>query len=365
MGQWSVEPGRSLNEQAAASAEQGIVVLDCQGRVLLANPPARSLLGLGEDVEGRTIVDLLGEVPESVRLGTTGAGCPGQGERWEVETVIGGRPRALGIRAASLAAGAAPGGSAGVVLSITDLTGQREAVLDGLGRLGRHLAHQLKNPLGALQLYVLLLERQFQQERPDGRELVGKITRATGQLSDLIGELMTLGVPGSLERATVALDGLVEECLAAVSERVSALGVRVVREGVADLKVTADTRLLRRALAALVENALDAMPSGGTLTLSGSRAVRGAAAGVELLVADTGTGMSPDVQARMYEPFFSTKTRTNAIGLGMTIASHVIALHGGRIEVRSQPGHGTVVRVALPTTAQVEDHGRRTDSGRR
>jgi signal transduction histidine kinase len=359
MNQWSVEPGRSLNERAVASVEQGIVVLDCQGRVLLANPAARSLLGLGEDVEGRTVVDLLGEVPEIVRLGTAGAGGPDRGQRQEVQAVIGGRRRALAIQAASLDAGSAPGAPAGVVLSITDLTGQRAAradaqpaaVLDGLGRLGRYLAHQLKNPLGALKLYVLLLERELQQERSDGRELVGKIARATDQLSDLIGELMTLGVPGPLERAPIALGGLVEECLAAVSERVAALGVRVVREDAADLEVPADARLLRRVLGALVDNALDAMPMGGTLTLSGFRPAPGTAEEIELLVGDTGTGMSPDVQARMFEPFFSTKTRTNATGLGLTIASHVIALHGGRVEVRSQPGHGTVVRVALPTTA--------------
>jgi two-component system, NtrC family, sensor histidine kinase AtoS len=372
MDQSSLESGRSLNERVVASVEQGIVVLDGQGRVLVANPAARSLLGLGEHVEGRTVVDLLGEVPEIVRLGTAAAGSPAASHWQEVDAVIGGRPRVLGVQAAPLAAGGPPGTPAGVVLSIADLTGlraaeadtRRAAILDGLGRLGRHLAHQLKNPLGALKLYVLLLERQFQQEKPDGRELVGKVARAADQLSELIGEITTLGAPGSPDRAPVALGGLIEECLAAVSERAASLGVRVVRDGAASLEVPADARLLRRALRALVENALDAMPSGGTLTLS-LRAAPGADPGVELLVCDTGTGMSPDVQARIFEPFFSTKTRTNATGLGMTMASQIIALHGGRIEVRSQPDHGTVVRVALPTTEQVEDHGRRTDSGRR
>ncbi len=372
MDQWSVEFGWSLKERVVASVEQGIVALDCQGRVLLANPAARSLLGLGEEVEGRSVVDLLGEVPEIVRLGTAGAGSAGPSEWQEVDALIGGRPRVLGIQAAPLAGGGSPGAPAGVVLSITDLTRSREAeaarrvaILDGLGRLGRHLAHELKNPLGALKLYVLLLERQIQQEKPDGRELVGKIARATDELSGVIDEIMTLGLPGSLERTPVALGGLIEDCLAAVSERVAALGVRVVRGGAEDLEVPADPRLLRQALRALIENALDAMPSGGTLTLSCLRAASGAATEIELLVCDTGTGMSREVQARVFEPFFSTKTRTDGTGLGMTIASHFIGLHGGRIEIRSGPGDGTVVRVALPTTAQVEDHGRRTDSGRR
>jgi two-component system sensor histidine kinase AtoS len=370
MDQWSLEPGRSLSERVVASVAQGILALDCQGRVLLANAAARSLLGLGEDAEGRPVVELLGEVPEIVRLATAGAGSPGRSEWQEVRAVIAGRPRALGVQAVPLAPEGPPGTPAGVVLWIADLTGQRvpaadAQVLDGLGRLGRHLAHQLKNPLGALKLYVLLLERQISQEKPDGRELVGKIARATDQFSELIGEIMTLGVPGPLDRAPVPLGGLIEDCLAAVSERVAALGVRVVRDGAEDPVMPGDARLFRRALGAIVENALDAMPSGGTLTLSCRRAAPGAATEIELLVCDTGTGMSPDVQARIFEPFFSTKTRTNATGLGLTIASQVIALHGGRIEVHSRSDHGTVVRVALPTTAQVEDHGRRTDSGRR
>jgi PAS domain S-box-containing protein len=373
MDQWSVELGRSLSDRVVASVEQGIVVLDCQGRVLLANPAACSLLGLGEHLEGRTVADLLGEVPEIVRLGTAGAGSVERSEWQEVDALIGGRPRVLGIQAAPLAGGGPAGVPAGVVLSVTDLTRARQAeadarrvaTLDGLGRLGHHLAHELKNPLGALKLYALLLERQTQPEKPDRGDLVGKIARSADQLSDVIDEITTLGLPGPLERTSVALGGLIEDCLAAVSERVAALGVRVVRDGAEDLVVPADARLLRQALRAVIDNALDAMPSGGSLTLTCVRAAAGAATEIELLVCDTGTGMSREVQARLFEPFFSTKTKTDATGLGMTIVSHVIGLHGGRIEVRSRPGDGTTVRVALPTTAQVEDHGRRTDSGRR
>jgi signal transduction histidine kinase len=352
MDQGSGESRRSLSERVAASMAPGIVVLDGQGRVLLANPAARSLLGFGADVEGRPVADLPGEVPDVI-----GRAATGRSEWQEIEAVIGDQPRVLGIQAAPLAGDGEPGTPTGVVLSVTDLTGarateadaRRAAILGGLGRLGHHLAHELKNPLGALKLYVLLLERQIQQEKANRGELVGKIARSADQLAALIDQITTLGAPGPLRQVSVTLGRLVDDCLGAVSERAAALGVRVVRDGSTTLEVPVDAGALGQALLAVVENALDAMPSGGTLSLSWDRAASGAEA--EILVRDTGTGMSREVQARLYEPFFSASTRANATGLGLTMASHVIGLHGGRIEVRSLSGDGTTVRVVLPTTA--------------
>src|SRR5262249_56502339 len=105
--------------------------------------------------------------------------------------------------------------------------------------------------------------------------------------------------------------------------------------------VRADAGLLRRALVAIIANALEAMPSGGTLTLSCAGPTAPGGHSVEIVVRDTGGGMSREVQRRLFDPFFSTKTSKEATGLGMTIARHAIGLHGGRIEVQSRPGSGT------------------------
>jgi two-component system NtrC family sensor kinase len=94
---------------------------------------------------------------------------------------------------------------------------------------------------------------------------------------------------------------------------------------------------------ALVDNALDAMPEGGTLTVSASR---GADRTVGITVEDSGTGLSPATQALLFEPFFTTKP--DNVGLGATIAGHIIEQHGGRLLVRSEPKVGTTIRVALP-----------------
>jgi signal transduction histidine kinase len=110
--------------------------------------------------------------------------------------------------------------------------------------------------------------------------------------------------------------------------------------------VMGDGSELREVLVNLVFNAVDAMPQGGTLTLS----TREAAGAVEIAVADTGTGMAEEVSARIFDPFFTTKG-VQGMGLGLAVSYGIVARHGGRIEVESRLGVGTTFRITLPTSA--------------
>jgi len=232
--------------------------------------------------------------------------------------------------------------------------------LTGVGRLTSHMAHELKNPLGALKLYALLLSRQLRDGQGQARELAEKIARAVDQLSSQVSELSAFGSSGTLELAAVPLAEVAEQCLDAVATDAQILGVEVVRRyDATSPTVRMDARALQRAVLALVRNALDAMPSGGTLTVC---VPSGSSAEAELTVRDTGPGMGPEVQARLFEPFFTTKT--DGVGLGMAMARQVVEQHGGRVEVSSQLGAGTTVRVVLPGPKQAEDDGRGTHPGR-
>lgn len=344
---------RSLSQRVVASLAQGVVVLDPRGRVLHANPAARALLGLSDGVEGQVLSSMLTEAPELARAAAAALAVPAGGAWEELHVRIGGRPRLLGVHWAPLLSEGAPDvpATAGVVLSLVDLSAvrtaeaaaRRVATLAGVGRLTHHVAHDLKNPLGALKLYALLLERHVREAKPDGRELTEKIARAIDHLAAVVTEVTTFGLPGPLDRSAVALATVADECLATLAERAESAGVEVVRRYEPGVTALGDAPALRRALERLVENALDAMKSGGRLTVSSGRAT---AEEVEVAVEDTGAGMPPDVQARLFEPFFTTKT--DAVGLGMVIARQVIGQHGGRIEVRSQPNAGTAVRIVLP-----------------
>ena len=144
----------------------------------------------------------------------------------------------------------------------------------------------------------------------------------------------------------VTITGLVQGVgyRAWVADEARAKGIEVVVEGIEGIHGYVDPDQLQQVLLNLVLNALDAMPLGGTLRVSveGSEQPRGA----WVRLADTGMGIPADDMEHLFEPFRSTKTE--GLGLGLFICHNIVANHGGRIEVQSQEGEGTEVRVWLP-----------------
>jgi signal transduction histidine kinase len=350
MGSRPSEIDASLNERVVASAAHGVLVLDGQGRVRAANPAARTLLGLATAPVGAA----LGQLPALKAVAERAQASPANGTA-EVRVIVDGVARSLVVQWAPL------GNGEGTVVTVLDLTALREAeaaqrrrdALAGVARLTNHVAHELKNPLGALKLYALLLERQLRDTKPDGRELAEKIARAVDHLSTLVSEVGSFLQPGRPDLAPTSLGEVVEAALAAVTERAQATGIEIVRRLAAgSAALPADPRALREAVLAFVRNAVEAMPEGGTLTVELSEAGPEALA---LAIQDTGPGIAPELQSRLFEPFFTTKRE--GIGLGMTVAHQVVEQHGGQVEVCSQPGAGTTVRVVLPARGQAESHG--------
>ncbi|HEV8637450.1 MAG TPA: ATP-binding protein, partial [Chloroflexota bacterium] len=295
-----------LNERIVASAAHVLIVLDPGGHVLAANPAARVLLHLPADAAAHEVGAALAEVPELSAAATRALASPAGGIT-ETRQLVGGVPRVLVSQWAPL------GDQDGVVISLMDLTPlrgaelreRRSTVLAGVARLTNHVAHELKNPLGALKLYALLLERQLRDTKPDGRELAEKIGRAVDHLSTLVSEVGGFTHGGALDLVPTALADVADAALAVVEERAQTCRVEIVRRYAAGSPtVPADARALREAVLALVRNAVEAMPGGGTLTVE----VGGAGAGEwELTVHDTGPGMPGELQSRLFEPFFTTK----------------------------------------------------------
>ena len=103
---------------------------------------------------------------------------------------------------------------------------------------------------------------------------------------------------------------------------------------------------LQQALLGVVENALDAMPEGGTLTVRTERSETAAGPGVRVTIQDTGEGMPPDRLARVFDAFFTTKAR--GTGLGLAITRRIVVAHHGTVDVSSAPAHGTIFTIVLP-----------------
>lgn len=212
--------------------------------------------------------------------------------------------------------------------------------------LGAGLAHDFKNLLTVIRSSVEEAALDVTGGRPPQREDLEAIRVASLKAGDLASRLLALGrpqrsAPGPVDLAAVVLDS--ERLLRALAQ--PPIELEVIAEP-GPLEVRADPLELQQVLVNLVANARDAMPRGGLLRVSAARdAARRA---VVLTVSDTGTGMSAEVTARAYEPFFTTKGSGKGTGLGLASVKAIVEALGGSIELASAPGKGTTFTLVLP-----------------
>lgn len=223
--------------------------------------------------------------------------------------------------------------------------------LAATGRLAASIAHELNNPLEAIQnsLYVLL--ERVPQDSPD-RTFVEIARKETSRMSRILREMLGFYKP-QLEMGTTHVNGLIEEAEALLAKRLRERGVKLDKRLDQQLPVIrASSDQLKQVILNLLLNAADAMPQGGTVTVSttviGSARI-GLPSGrsVQLQVRDTGVGISEEHLQRVFEPFFSTKGAKGS-GLGLWVSSGIVQAHGGSLQVRSVVGRGTVFTIVLP-----------------
>jgi signal transduction histidine kinase len=216
-----------------------------------------------------------------------------------------------------------------------------------LGQLAAGVSHEIRNPLGAIFLHVDVLTEELAQPSPDNpaavAEALAEIKTQLARLDDLVQDYLTLVRAGSLQRTPEDLGAAVQAWAAEFQTLAAPQGVRLHLEGVADLgTVAVHAATLRRAVLNLVQNALEAMPQGGTLTLTGRRT----STHVVLQLRDTGGGIARAHHAKIFEPLYTTKP--GGTGLGLYIVQEIAAAHGGAVTVESAEGQGTTVTLTLP-----------------
>jgi nitrogen fixation/metabolism regulation signal transduction histidine kinase len=216
--------------------------------------------------------------------------------------------------------------------------------------MARQVAHDIKNPLTPIQLNAEHLRRvHADRGEPLGPVLEQAVTNILTQvrlLRQLASEFSSFGSSPTAKPAPTSLAGLMGQV---VEPYRTGLAGKVaieleVPESLPPLLV--DKTLLSRAVTNVIENALHAMPNGGTLRITAGLAADGR---VALSITDTGVGMDSDALARIFEPYFST--RAAGTGLGLTIAKRNVELNNGSIDVTSEEGTGTTVTLRLPTAA--------------
>jgi signal transduction histidine kinase len=215
------------------------------------------------------------------------------------------------------------------------------------GRLSAQMAHDLKNPLAALQgaTQFLAEERRRGCSLDAHADFVDLIGEQVARMRRIVDDYHRFGRVEPV-RARIDVGGLVREVAALSAHAAAGVTVRTEVEGQLPA-CSADRDLLARALENLLRNAIEAMPVGGTVTIGVRRIDDGAhGAAVLVTVTDTGAGMDARTRERAFEDFFSTKPA--GTGLGLAFVRRVVEGHGGSIQLESTLGHGTVVRVGLP-----------------
>jgi two-component system NtrC family sensor kinase len=222
------------------------------------------------------------------------------------------------------------------------------------GKMAAQLSHEINNPIHNTQS---LLESSLRrvQGNDQARELIGLALEEVTRMATLTRQLLDVYRGSVTETAMVPvhLGSLLQEMALAHAEAFKERGI-VIRVNTSDAMppVFGSRDKLKQVLLNLVLNARDAMPHGGSLTLS----LRTAGARVEMCVADTGTGIAPAHRDRIFDAFFTTKREVSGVGLGLSVTYGIVAQHKGTIEVDSEPGKGTSFRISLPMV-QEETHG--------
>jgi signal transduction histidine kinase len=234
--------------------------------------------------------------------------------------------------------------------------------LAALGQMAAGLAHEIKNPLGAIKGSAQLLSEDHEgvSVDPSSREFIGIILEEVERLDRVVGSVLDYARPSRGNPGVTDVNAVVRRTIQLLaSERHDGL-VFDVRLADELLPIRADSEQLRQVLINLVRNAVQAMNGRGTVTLTtwqrhGWRpGWSGPSAGtdwVEIAVRDEGPGIQPQVLENLFVPFFTTKIQ--GTGLGLAISQRLIESMGGRILVASQPGQGSTFSVVMPATTEL------------
>ena len=190
-------------------------------------------------------------------------------------------------------------------------------------------------------LYLSLLRRRLAGDL-GSLDILGKVEAGFGPLNTTVSDLLNFTANREPQRAYFSVRDLVHEICDALQPQLDAQGIQLSLDVPRDASAYADREMVRRAILNLALNAIDAMPGGGELVITSYDGPTG----LELEVADSGPGLSPDQLARMFDPFFTTKA--TGTGLGLAIVQRIVEAHGGSLTALNCPEGGAALTLALP-----------------
>lgn len=323
----------------------GVLVVGAAGEVTLANQAAVHLLGIDES-DGGDIT-----LPQPLQTSLRRLRQQADGKEMVVCRGLNGSLLSLSLSQFSW-----PGDDSiesGVLVLIEDITEpvrqgvqrERTQTITAMGEMAAEVAHQLRNPLGGIELFASILGREVSGE--DGLErLVDNILGGVREINQMITNYLALARPPQPVKEPVDLVKLVDEALTAADEALQHRRIQIqVKSPDCPVAVEADGELILQVFLNVILNAIEALEPGGRLTVQLRLRNRKA----EAIFSDTGPGISNEDLQRLFNPFFTTKDKK--LGLGMAVSHRIVDAHHGQIQAKSQPGRGTSVTVTLPALA--------------
>jgi signal transduction histidine kinase len=231
--------------------------------------------------------------------------------------------------------------------------------LSALGLLAAEVAHEIRNPLTVMKMLYHSLDLKFPAGDPRAKD-AGIIGQKIDHLNKIVEQILDFARTTEPQFAPVNLNEIVEELCLLVRHKLKNQNIRLVRDLRPRLEeVMGEAGQLEQAFLNLILNAAEAMPEGGTLTIT-SRLVNeprhgGPATHIAVDFTDTGHGMSPEQRRRAFSSVLST-TKAKGTGLGLAIVGRVVETHRGELKIKSRVGHGTTVSILLPIGRLAEEN---------
>jgi signal transduction histidine kinase len=222
------------------------------------------------------------------------------------------------------------------------------AKLAAVGEMAAGIAHELNNPLTSVTGFSELAMENIPNDTETYRDLA-LVLKEARRARDVVRRLLDFARQSESVRAHASLNEVIEDVVALSRHLIHTSGVELTLDLQSDLPwASMDSNQIKQVLLNLVHNALQAMPNGGAMEIKSASASRNDRDWVMVSVRDTGVGISQAEQARIFEPFYTTKGNRGGTGLGLSVTYGIVTDHGGQIDVESQPGVGSKFMVWLP-----------------